>query len=198
MGQFCQRKLFFFFAEEWWEQFRISRRSLSKPADEMKVNPRTCGRESSIWIRCVWTWKLLNPERKICRFKNIQIRVEGTSEKCTSSRELTCCHRCSCRPVLLISCVVVRPSCVQKWILLEWLFSVLPFIVFPTQGMHAVKDTKWSLFIFLRVCYHHQHHRRHFRCRPRHHRIAIVIFIITVIMVVIIIIIIMLHLIWHC
>ena len=77
---------------------------------------------------------------------------------------------CSCRPVLLISCVVVRPSCVQKWILLEWLFSVLPFIVFPTQGMHAVKDTKWSLFIFLRVCYHHQHHRRHFRCRPRHHR----------------------------
>ena len=106
---FSAKTCFFFFAEEWWEQFRISRRSLSKPADEMKVNPPTCGRESSIWIRCVWTWKLLNPERKICGFKNIQIRVEGTSEKCTSYRELTCCHRCSCRPVLLISCVVVRP-----------------------------------------------------------------------------------------
>ena len=63
-------------------------------------------------------------------------------EKCPTYRELTCCHRFSCRPVLLISCVVVRPSCIQKWILLEWLFSVLPFPVFPTQGMQAIADTK--------------------------------------------------------
>ena len=132
----------FFFAEEWWEQFRISRRSLFKPADEMRVNPHTCGRESSIWIRCVWTWKFLNPERKNCGLKNTQIRVEGTLEECQAYRELTGCHRFSCRPVLLISCVVVRPSCVQKWILLEWLFSVLPFLVFPTQGMQAIADTK--------------------------------------------------------
>ena len=124
-----------FFAEEWWEQFRISWRSLFKSADEMRVNPHTCGRESSIWIRCVWTWKFLNPERKNCRLKNTQIRVEGTLEECQAYRELTGSHRFSCRPVLLISCVVVRPSCVQKWILLEWLFSVLPFLVFPTQGM---------------------------------------------------------------
>ena len=132
----------FFFAEEWWEQFRISRRSLFKPADEMRVNPQTWGRESSIWIRCVWTWKFLNLERKICRLKNTQIRVEGTLEECQAYRELTGCHRFSCRPVLLISCVVVRPSCVQKWILLEWLFSVLPFLLFPTQGMQAIWDTK--------------------------------------------------------
>ena len=139
---FVSENVFFFFAEEWWEQFRISRRSLFKPADEMRVNPHTCGRESSIWIRCVWTWKFLNPERKICRLKNTQIRVEGTLEECQAYRELTGCHRFSCRPVLLISCVVVRPSCVQKWILLEWLFSVLPFLVFPTQGMQAIADTK--------------------------------------------------------
>ena len=156
MGQFFQRKRFF--AEEWREKFRISRRSLFKPADEMRVNPHTCGRESSIWIRCVWTWKFLNLERKICRLKNTQIRVEGTLEECQAYRELTGCHRFSCRPVLLISCVVVRPSCVQKWILLEWLFSVLPFLVFPTQG----------LVISLRVCYHYQQHHR--RCHPRHHR----------------------------
>ena len=159
----------FFLAEEWWGKYRISRRSLFKPAAKMRVISRTCGRESSIWIRCVWTWKFLNPERKICGFKNIQIRVDGALEKWQTYRELTGCHRFSCRPVLLISCVVVRPSCVQKWILLEWLFSVLPFLVFPTQGMHAITDTKWSLFIFLTVCYHQQHHRRHFRCRPRHH-----------------------------
>ena len=63
----------------------------------------------------------------------IQIRVEEALEKCQTYRELTCCHRFSCRPVLLISCVVVRPSCVQKWILLEWLFSVLPFLVFSNS-----------------------------------------------------------------
>ena len=131
MGQFFQRKRFF--AEEWWEKFRISRRSLFKPADEMRVNPHTCGRESSIWIRCVWTWKFLNPERKNCGLKNTQIRVEGTLEECQAYRELTGCHRFSCRPVLLISCVVVRPSCVQKWILLEWLFSVLPFLLFSNS-----------------------------------------------------------------
>ena len=144
-GKFLSAQTFFFFAEEWWEQFRISPDfffSLFKPPDEMRVNPRTCGRESSIWIRCVWTWKFLNPERKICGFKNIQIRVEGTLEKCPTYRELIGYHRFSCRPVLLISCVVVRPSCIQKWILLEWLFSVLPFLVFPTQGMQAIADTK--------------------------------------------------------
>ena len=39
---------FFLVAEEWCEQFRISPDffffSLFKPADEMRVNPRTCGR----------------------------------------------------------------------------------------------------------------------------------------------------------
>ena len=139
---FVSEKVLFFFAEEWWEKYRISRRSLFKPADEMRVISRTCGQESSIWIRCVWTWKFLNPERKICGFKNIQIRVDGALEKWQTYRELTGCHRFSCRPVLLISCVVVRPSCVQKWILLEWLFSVLPFLLFPTQGMQAIWDTK--------------------------------------------------------
>ena len=79
----------FFLAEEWWGKYRISRRSLFKPADEMRVISRSCGRESSIWIRCVWTWKFLNPERKICGFKNIQT---GALEKCQTSRELTCCH----------------------------------------------------------------------------------------------------------
>ena len=59
----------FSFAEEWRVQFRINRRSLFKPADEIRVNPRTCGRESSIWIRCVWTWKFLNAERKNLRIK---------------------------------------------------------------------------------------------------------------------------------
>ena len=105
-------------------------------------------------------------------FYRIQILVEEALEKCPTYRELTCCHRFSCRPVLLISCVVVRPSCVQKWILLEWLFSVLPFLVFPTQDMQAITDTKWSLVVTLRVCYHHQHHRcrsRHLRQRHFHH-----------------------------
>ena len=150
MGQFCQRKrifVFFFLRKNGESNFALAQIfffffSLFKPADEMRVNPRTCGGESSIWIRCVWTWKFLNPERKICGFQNIQIRVDGTLEKCPTYRELTCCHRFSCRPVLLISCVVVRPSCIQKWILLEWLFSVLPFPVFPTQGMQAIADTK--------------------------------------------------------
>ena len=144
-GTFLSAKTFFFFLRKNSENnFALAQIffSLFKPADEMRVNPRTCGRENSIWIRCVWTWKFLNPERKICGFKNIQIRVEGTLEKCPTYRELTCCHRFSCRPVLLISCVVVRPSCIQKWILLEWLFSVLPFLVFPTQGMQAIADTK--------------------------------------------------------
>ena len=171
MGQFFFSENFFF-AEEWWEQFRIRWRSLFKSADEMRLNPHTCGRESSIWIRCVWTWKFLNPERKNCGLKNTQIRVEGTLEECQAYRELTGSHRFSCRPVLLINCVVVRPSCVQKWILLEWLFSVLPFLVFPTQGMQAITDTKWSLVFTLRVCYHHQHHRcrsRHLRQRHFHH-----------------------------
>ena len=136
----------------------------------MRVNPCTCGRASSIWIRYVWTCKFLNPERKICGINNIQIRVEGALENRPAYRKLTGCHGFSCRPVLLISCVVVRSRCVQKWILLEWLFSVLPFLVFPTQGMQAITDTKWSLVISLSVCYHHQHHRRHFRCRSRHHR----------------------------
>ena len=43
-------------------------------------------------------------------------------------------------------------------------------VAFPTQGMQAITDTKWSSVISLSVCYHHQHHRRHFRCRSRHHR----------------------------
>ena len=114
----------------------------------------------------------MNPERKICGINNIQIRVEGALENrpAYSYRKLTGCHGFSCRPVLLISCVVVHSRCVQKWILLEWLFSVLPFLVFPTQGMQAITDTKWSLVISLSVCYHYQQHHRHFRCRSRHHR----------------------------
>ena len=108
----------------------------------MRVNPRTCGRESSIRIRSVWTWKFLQSERKVCGFKNIQISEEWALEKCQAYREVTGCHRFSCRHVLLISCVVVRPNCAQKWILLEWLFSVLPSLVFPTQGMQAIADTK--------------------------------------------------------
>ena len=155
MGHFCQRKRFFFFLilrKNGENNFALAQIflfffSLFKPADEMRVNPRTCGRESSIWIRCVWTWKFLNPDRKICGFKNIQIRVEGTLEKCPTYRELTCCHRFSCRPVLLISCVVVRPSCIQKWILLEWLFSVLPFLVFPTQGMQAYLEQAYLVSV---------------------------------------------------
>ena len=52
-GTFLSAKTFFSFffflvAEEWCEQFRISPDffffSLFKPADEMRVNPRTCGR----------------------------------------------------------------------------------------------------------------------------------------------------------
>ena len=31
----------------------------------------------SIWIRYVWTWTFLNPERKSCGFKNIWILVDG-------------------------------------------------------------------------------------------------------------------------
>ena len=124
------------------KNFALAEDHFSNQLTKMRVNPHTCGRESSIWIRCVWTWKFLNPERKICGFKNIQIRVDGALEKWQTYRELTGCHRFSCRPVLLISCVVVRPSCVQKWILLEWLFSVLPFLLFPTQGMQAIADTK--------------------------------------------------------
>ena len=40
-------------------------------------------------------------------FYCIQILVEEALEKCPTYRELTCCHRFSFRPVLLISCVVV-------------------------------------------------------------------------------------------
>ena len=63
---------------------------------------------------------------------------------CPAYREVTGshCFFVFCRLVPLISFVVVRPSCVQKWILLEWLFSVLPFLVFPIQGMQAIADTK--------------------------------------------------------
>ena len=32
---------------------------------------------SRIRVRYVWTWKLLNPERKSCGYKNIRMHVEG-------------------------------------------------------------------------------------------------------------------------
>ena len=51
MGQFCQRKrLFFFLRKNGENNFALAQIffSLFKPADEMRVNPRTCGRESSI------------------------------------------------------------------------------------------------------------------------------------------------------
>ena len=163
-GQFCLRN--HFFAEEWWEKFRISRRSRFKSADEMKVNPCTCGRASSIWMRYVWTRKFLNPERKICGFNNIQIRVEGVLEK---------------RPwkVDRLSWFFVQASsfdqlrCGSFQVCLE--MDIVGVVVFCTSlscfsNMHVITDTKWSLVISLSVYYHHQHHRRHFRCRSRHHR----------------------------
>ena len=46
-----------------------------------RVNPDTCrirvDVQNSIWIRMVWTWKCLNPERKSCELKNILIHVDG-------------------------------------------------------------------------------------------------------------------------
>ena len=157
-----------FFAEEWWGKFRISRRSTSNQLTKWK------------WIR-VRVDKQVRFEYATFERGNFWIQKEKFADSIISRyvwalekrlvyRKLTGCHGFSCRPVLLISCVVVRSRCVQKWILLEWLFSLLPFLVFPTQGMHAITDTKWSLVISLSVCYHHQHHRRHFRCRSRHHR----------------------------
>ena len=45
----------------------------------IQIPSDACGRANSIWIRYVWTGKFLNPERKSCGFKNIQIRVDGAS-----------------------------------------------------------------------------------------------------------------------
>ena len=40
-----------FIEEDWRWNFRMSRTSLYKLADELRVNPNTCGRANSIWIR---------------------------------------------------------------------------------------------------------------------------------------------------
>ena len=46
-----------------------------------RVTPVTCRMrvDGQIWFEYeyVWTWKFLNPERKICGFKNIQMSVGG-------------------------------------------------------------------------------------------------------------------------
>ena len=47
-------------------KFHMSCGSAYKLANELKVNPDTCGRTNSIWIRYVWTWKFWNPQRKTC------------------------------------------------------------------------------------------------------------------------------------
>lgn len=48
------------------------RKKMEKPREEA-----ACGQANLIWIRCVWTGKLSNPERKTCGFKIIRIRVDG-------------------------------------------------------------------------------------------------------------------------
>lgn len=67
--------------EEWQENFRMSQTLLCKLADELRMNLDKCGRANWIWIRYMWTWKFLNPHRKFCAFKNIQICVDGTLYK---------------------------------------------------------------------------------------------------------------------
>lgn len=57
----------------------MSRRSPYKLADELRVNPNTCGRDGQIPYEYgyAWTWKPLNPQRKICGLKNIRIHLDG-------------------------------------------------------------------------------------------------------------------------
>ena len=49
--------------EEWWENFRMSRKSLYRLAHQLRVNAG--GRANSIWIRDLWTWKFWNRQWKI-------------------------------------------------------------------------------------------------------------------------------------
>ena len=41
----------------------------------------TCGRSYTIRIRCVWTQIFLYPNKKICGYKNLRIRVDGVLER---------------------------------------------------------------------------------------------------------------------
>lgn len=52
--------------------FALRKKKIEKPREEA-----ACGQVNLIWIRCVWTGKLSNPERKTCGFKIIRIRVDG-------------------------------------------------------------------------------------------------------------------------
>ena len=179
-GTVLSAKTFFFFlflAEEWWGKYRISRRSLFKPADEMRVISRTCGRESSIWIRCVWTWKFLNPERKICGFKNIQIRVDGGLREVSDLSRVDLCHcfflqACSfdqlrrgstqlCSEVDIVGVVVfcaplscfsnLRYACNHG-------YKVVPVHLFNSMLSSSASS---SSFFRCRPRHHHRHHGRH-------------------------------------
>ena len=41
------------------------------------MNPDTCGLAIRFEYGYAWTWKFLNPEIKICGFKNTRIRLNG-------------------------------------------------------------------------------------------------------------------------
>ena len=63
--QFCEGKII---EEKERGNFCMSRTSLHKLADEMRVNPDTSESPNSIWTYNVWKWKYLNPKRKIFEY----------------------------------------------------------------------------------------------------------------------------------
>ena len=86
----------------------------------IRIPSDACGRANSIWIRYVWTWKLLNPERKSCGFKNIRIRVAGASVEMGSFLLPSCeglirvkiqWWYCLCQIVLFY----ITIFCLMKW-----------------------------------------------------------------------------------
>ena len=61
-----------FIEEDWRWNFRMSRTSLYKLADELRVNPNTCGRANSIWIQIRVDVETFESSKKNLRIEKYQ------------------------------------------------------------------------------------------------------------------------------
>ena len=71
----------------------FSARALLKSFEMSGFESDTCGRSYTIRTRYVWTQIFLNPHKKICGYKNLQIRVDNAYKGWTNFR----CVQFSCR-----------------------------------------------------------------------------------------------------
>ena len=134
--------------EEWRENFRMSRKSLYKLANELRVNSDTCGRANSIWIRICVDLEIFESAKKNFRIKNIGILVDGAETNRDSSSPTFCLFSIK-RGIWTFSCRSPAGKCPKKkaWCTYTFVVLLIKYIAFlkfllPSPSRSPSSDPK--------------------------------------------------------